>query len=129
VVQEDIEGVVTAAYTHYDSRASDPQLHDHVVVWNRARSVSDVQWRSRSLFRSVVTMSEIYDRILSDLLTAELGVGWETGASRNGMPKHDITGAPDALIRGSRSPVGRLTPSKMHSSSSSRLRREGRRGR
>ena len=41
VVQEDIEGVVAAAFTHWDSRAGDPQLHDHVVVANRARSVSD----------------------------------------------------------------------------------------
>jgi len=102
VVQEDIEGVVGAAYTHYDTRAGDPQLHDHVVVWNRARSVSDGGWRSldsRGLFRSVVTMSEIYDGVLSDLLTVELGVGWEAGASRNGMRKHEITGVPEALIR------------------------------
>jgi hypothetical protein len=40
VVQEDIEGVVAAAFTHFDSRAGDPQLHDHVVVANRARSLS-----------------------------------------------------------------------------------------
>ncbi len=36
VVQEDIDGVVAAAFTHWDSRADDPQLHDHVVVANRA---------------------------------------------------------------------------------------------
>ncbi len=41
VVQEDVEGVVATAFTHWDSRAGDPQLHDHVVVANRARSVSD----------------------------------------------------------------------------------------
>ena len=55
VVQEDIEGVVAAAFTHWDSRAGDPQLHDHVVVANRARSVSDGTWRtldSRGLFKS-----------------------------------------------------------------------------
>ncbi len=46
VVQEDIEGVVAAAFTHWDSRSGDPQLHDHVVVSNRARSVSDGQWRT-----------------------------------------------------------------------------------
>ena len=38
VVQEDIDGVVATAFTHFDSRAGDPQLHDHVVVANRARS-------------------------------------------------------------------------------------------
>jgi len=46
VVQEDVTGVVAAAFTHYDSRSGDPQLHDHVVVWNKAKSVSDGQWRT-----------------------------------------------------------------------------------
>ena len=41
IVEEDIEGIVAAAFTHFDSRAGDPQLHDHVVVWNRVRSISD----------------------------------------------------------------------------------------
>jgi len=36
IVEEDITGVVAAAFTHWTSRADDPQLHDHVVVWNRA---------------------------------------------------------------------------------------------
>jgi len=40
VVQEDVEGVVATAFSHWDSRAGDPQLHDHVVVANRARSAS-----------------------------------------------------------------------------------------
>ena len=46
VVQEDVEGVVATAFTHFDSRAGDPQLHDHVVVANRARSLSDGIWRT-----------------------------------------------------------------------------------
>ena len=53
VVQEDVEGVVAAAFTHFDSRAGDPQLHDHVVVSNRARSVSDREWRTLDSRRSV----------------------------------------------------------------------------
>jgi TrwC relaxase len=32
VVQEDIEGVVAASFTHYDTRAGDPQLHDHLLT-------------------------------------------------------------------------------------------------
>jgi hypothetical protein len=32
VVQEDIEGVVATAFTHWDSRAGDPQLHDHLLT-------------------------------------------------------------------------------------------------
>ena len=34
VVQEDIRGVVAAAFDHWDSRSGDPQLHTHVVVMN-----------------------------------------------------------------------------------------------
>ena len=78
VVQEDIEGVVAAAFTHWDSRAGDPQLHDHVVVANRAQSVSDGTWRtldSRGLFKSLVALSELHQGVLSDLLTDLIGVG------------------------------------------------------
>ena len=55
IVEEDIAGLVAAAFTHWDSRAGDPQLHDHVVVWNRAQSVSDGKWRtldSRGLYKA-----------------------------------------------------------------------------
>ena len=76
VVEEDINGVIAAAFTHFDSRAGDPQLHDHVVVWNRARSVSDGQWRtldSRGLFKAVVALSELHHGVLSDYLTERSG--------------------------------------------------------
>ena len=91
VLQEDVDGVVAAAFTHYDSRAGDPQLHDHVVVWNRARSRSDGKWRtldSRGLYKQVVTLSEIYDGVLEDLLTGALGVGWR----RAGDPRRAVEG-------------------------------------
>lgn len=102
IVQEDIQGVIAASFTHYDSRSGDPQLHDHCVVWNRAKSVSDGQWRtldSRGLFKQVVTLSELYDGVLSDLLTDALGVGWDRQATRNGMVKHEVSGVPEDLIR------------------------------
>ncbi|MGH3263997.1 MAG: MobF family relaxase, partial [Trebonia sp.] len=46
VLQEQLEGVIAVAFTHYDSRSGDPQLHDHVIVWNRAQSRSDGAWRT-----------------------------------------------------------------------------------
>ncbi|MGH9072884.1 MAG: MobF family relaxase, partial [Acidimicrobiales bacterium] len=55
IVEQDVTGVVAAAFTHWDSRAGDPQLHDHVVIWNRAVSRSDGRWRtldSRGLFKA-----------------------------------------------------------------------------
>ncbi len=101
VLQEEVKGVAAAAFTHYDSRTGDPQLHDHVVVWNRARSRSDGEWRtldSRGIYRQVVTLSEIYDGVLEDMLTAELGVGWRRSETRGGQLKVEIDGVGEALL-------------------------------
>ena len=79
-----------------------PQLHDHVVVWNRAKSKSDGQWRtldSRGLYKSVVTLGVMHEGVLSDLLTEALGVGWEQQTTRGGMVKSEIAGVPAALMR------------------------------
>ena len=102
VVQEDIDGVVAAAFTHWDSRAGDPQLHDHVVVANRARSTSDGAWRtldSRGLFKSVVMLSELHQGVLSDLLTGQLGWGWDGRSRRHSdQLRFEVTGVPEALM-------------------------------
>ncbi len=102
VVEEDITGVTAAAFTHWDSRAGDPQLHDHVVVWNRAKSTSDGQWRtldSRAIFRSTVALSTLHQGVLADMLTDALGVGWEARGRRHSTrPKYEITGVPDRLL-------------------------------
>jgi conjugative relaxase-like TrwC/TraI family protein len=102
VVQEDVEGVVAVAFTHWDSRAGDPQLHDHVVVANRARSCSDGKWRtldSRGLFKSVVALSEMHQGVLSDLLTETLGWGWEDRTRRHSeRPRFEVDGVAEALI-------------------------------
>jgi conjugative relaxase-like TrwC/TraI family protein len=100
VVQEDVRGVVAAAFDHWDSRAGDPQLHTHVAVINRVQT-ADGSWRtldSRSLFKSAVALSELYNGVLSDHLTAALGVGWEPTTRRlSAAPKFEIAGVPAAL--------------------------------
>jgi conjugative relaxase-like TrwC/TraI family protein len=100
VVQEDIAGVVAAAFDHWDSRAGDPQLHTHVVVMNRVQTTDGV-WRtldSRGLFRSVVGMSEMYNGVLSDYLTQSLGWGWEgCGRRHSDVPKYEVRGVPERL--------------------------------
>jgi len=102
IVEEDITGVVAAAFTHWTSRADDPQLHDHVVVWNRARSVSDGRWRtldSRSIFKATTTLSELHQGVLSDLLTDALGVGWEARGRRHSTKaRYEIEGVPEVLM-------------------------------
>ena len=98
--QIDLKGVVAAVFDHWDSRAGDPQLHSHVVVLNRAQGV-DGKWRtldSRAVFRSTVALSELYNGVLSDYLTAALGWGWEPVARRHStVPKYEVAGVPATL--------------------------------
>jgi conjugative relaxase-like TrwC/TraI family protein len=102
IVDEDVTGVVAAAFTHWASRADDPQLHDHVVVWNRAKSVTDGKSRtldSKAIFKQTTTLSELHQGVLSDLLTARLGVGWEARRRRHSAkPRYEITGVPETLM-------------------------------
>lgn len=101
-VQEDIAGIVGMSFTHFDSRDGDPQLHDHVLVFNRAQSRSDGVWRtldSKGIYRSVAALGVLHQGILADLLTAELGTGWQVGATRGGQQKLEMVGMPEALIR------------------------------
>lgn len=101
VVHEDVRGVVATAFDHWDSRAGDPQLHTHVVVLNRAQAESDGGWRtldSKALFRAAVGMSELYNGILADELTAELGWGWTPEQRRRSSePKWEVDGVPQPL--------------------------------
>ena len=96
-------GVVAAVFDHWDSRAGDPQLHSHVVVLNRAQGV-DGKWRtldSRAVFRSTVALSELYNGVLSDYLTAALGWGWEPVARRHStVPKYEVAGVPGDVAGG-----------------------------
>ncbi|MBC9822865.1 relaxase domain-containing protein [Terrabacter sp. MAHUQ-38] len=101
VVSEDVRGVVAAAFEHWDSRAGDPQLHTHVVVLNRVQAASDGGWRtldSKALFRSAVGLSELYNGVLADLVTADLGVGWTPEGRRHStVEKWEVTGVGAAL--------------------------------
>ncbi|MGO1316797.1 MAG: MobF family relaxase [Cellulomonadaceae bacterium] len=102
VAQVEVRGIIATAYDHYDSRASDPQLHTHVVVANRAQAVHDGKWRtldSRAIHAAVTGLSEHYNAVLSDHLTQALGAGWEArerGAGRS--TAWEIVGVPQELM-------------------------------
>lgn len=102
VAQHEVAGVAATAYDHWDSRSGDPQLHTHVVVSNKVRTVYDQKWRSLDsipIHRSVVAISEHYNAVLADLLTRRLGVAWDRrdrGADRN--QALEITGVTEELI-------------------------------
>ena len=101
IVEEDLAGVVAAVHPLVEP-VDDPQLHSHVVVWNRAQSLSDGRWRtldSRALFKATTTLSELHQGVLSDLLTDALGYGWEARARRHSpRPRYEVTGVPETLM-------------------------------
>jgi conjugative relaxase-like TrwC/TraI family protein len=102
VAQVDVQGVAATAFDHYDSRSHDPQLHTHVVISNKVRTVQDGKWRTldgRPMHRAVVAISEMYNAVLADHLTRAFNLGWEErerGRDRN--PAWEISGVPDDLI-------------------------------
>lgn len=102
LVVDATKGVVAAAFTHFDSRAGDPQLHDHVVVLNRAISARDGHWRaldSRAIFASAVELSELHHGLLMDRLSEKVGLGWASLERRySTAPKWEVEGvAPDLM--------------------------------
>lgn len=102
VAQVDVTGLIAAAFDHFDSRAGDPQLHTHVVVSNKVRTVFDGKWRSldgRPLHAATVALSELHNAVFADHLTRALGVGWERRereADRN--PVWAIARVPEDLV-------------------------------
>lgn len=102
VAQVSVSGIAAVAYDHFDSRASDPQLHTHVVISNKVLTVMDERWRSldgRPVFASRTGLSEHYNALLADRLARDVGVEWELrqrGADRN--PQWEIVGVSDDVI-------------------------------
>ncbi|WP_405180834.1 relaxase domain-containing protein [Nocardia sp. NBC_01377] len=102
VRQVDVEGIVAACFTHRDSRAGDPDLHTHVLIANRVRTV-DGLWRTldgATLHHVVVTVSEIYNTRLEHHLEDTVGVEFapRPGTDPTKRPIREIVGIPLRLI-------------------------------
>lgn len=102
VAQAEVTGMIATAFDHFDSRAGDPQLHTHVVVSNKVRTLFDGKWRSldsRPLHAATVAVSELHTAVFADHLTRALGVGWERrdrGTDRN--PVWAVATVPEELV-------------------------------
>ncbi|WP_460886989.1 MobF family relaxase [Promicromonospora xylanilytica] len=100
--QVDVVGVAAVAYDHWDSRAHDPQLHTHLVISNKVRTLIDGQWRaldSRAMYKAQVALSEHYNAVLMDRLTGTFGIGWDQRDRGERRAKAwEITGVPENLI-------------------------------
>jgi conjugative relaxase-like TrwC/TraI family protein len=94
-------GMVAAAFDHWDTRSSDPNLHTHVVIANKVQG-PDGRWRSidsKALHHAGVALSELYDDLVADHLTTRLPVSWgwrDRGERRH--PAFEIDGLDDRLL-------------------------------
>ncbi|WP_327425337.1 relaxase domain-containing protein [Streptomyces sp. NBC_01707] len=74
--QRAVPGLLATVYLHYESRAGDPMLHEHVVISPRVKGPDD-RWRnldSRLLCREVVAASELFNQRALELVCARLGL-------------------------------------------------------
>ncbi|MFI6043840.1 MobF family relaxase [Nocardia sp. NPDC051321] len=100
--QVQVQGAITATFTHRDSRAADPDLHTHVLIANRVRT-TDGKWRTidgTTIHEAVVTVSEIYDTRLEHHLETALGLRFADRLDRdpNQVRVREIVGVPLPLI-------------------------------
>lgn len=102
VRQVDTEGMIATAFLHRDSRAGDPNLHTHVVVSNKVRTL-DGRWRAldgRMVYLHAVTASEIYNARLEQHLGDAIGVRFTDRPARDASkrPVREIAGVAAELI-------------------------------
>jgi conjugative relaxase-like TrwC/TraI family protein len=103
IAQVRVHGFVATAFTHWDSRAGDPNLHTHVAISNRVLA-DDGIWRtldSKQLHAIAVSMSEMYNALIEQGLTDRLGVRWvEVSKGPNKRPVREIDGIPEEWNKG-----------------------------
>lgn len=93
-------GIIGTKFRHYDSRAGDPNLHDHVVIANRVEGADD-KWSSidgRTLYQYGVECSELYNSKVQEYVTNLTGLQFEP-RMQTGKPIHEIVGISDEMVR------------------------------
>lgn len=98
IYQVDAQGVVVAVFRQHTSRAEDPQLHTHAVVWSKVQDATG-KWLALDaefLKRQQMTIGWIYDAALRSELTRRLGVGWHPVPEDAGQS--DIVGVSEAAM-------------------------------
>ena len=102
--QVPVTGLVAAAFDHRDSRTGDPDLHTHVVVSNKVKSLPEEGGRwltldGRMLFKAKVMASEHYNTHLEAGLVERLGVRFADRPGVQGRrPVREIDGVNPALL-------------------------------
>jgi len=99
----DVKGLIGTKFVHRDSRAGDPDLHTHVVLANKVRTM-DGGWYAldgRLLYQGTVTASEVYNTRLEIHLTTLVGVAFESvpNSDPSKRPTREIIGVDRELCR------------------------------
>jgi conjugative relaxase-like TrwC/TraI family protein len=102
VRQVETTGLIAAVFTHRDSRAGDPDLHNHVAVSNKVQT-QDGRWRAldgRVFYKAAVAASERYDTRLEAQLVSRLGVRFadRPGREPDRRPVREIVGMDPGLL-------------------------------
>lgn len=98
VDQVDAHGLCVALFRQHTSRALDPQMHTHALVWSKVqdRTGAWLALDARFLVKQQYTMSWLYDAQLRRELTRRLGVDWDSVEPGHGQA--DIAGIPTGLV-------------------------------
>ncbi|MFC9331677.1 MobF family relaxase [Kitasatospora sp. NPDC057015] len=105
LVQERVTtGLVGAQFRHFDSRAGDAGLHDHVLIANKVRC-ADGKWLSidgSHLLPQVVCASEVYNAEVVHRVCVGLGVAVRARPRSDGRrPVMEIAGIDERLLAAS----------------------------
>ena len=95
--QVDTRGLIGAVFTHRDSRAADPDLHTHVAISNKVKTLgvdgAPGRWLAldgRVLHKAAVAASERYNTRLEAQLVARLGVRFADRDDGDGSGKRAV---------------------------------------
>ncbi|CAN5720432.1 hypothetical protein BH20ACT2_BH20ACT2_19970 [soil metagenome] len=97
VDQVDACGLTVALFRQHTSRALDPQLHTHAVVWAKVQDPTG-KWLAldaRFLLRQQRSIGWVYDAALRVELSRRLGVDWQP--LEPGVGQSDLAGVPAGL--------------------------------
>jgi conjugative relaxase-like TrwC/TraI family protein len=102
IAQIETNGLIAAAFEHWDSRAGDPNLHTHVAVSSKVQG-TDGKWRAldaRALHAMTVAVSEAYNTAFEVRLSASLGVTFTARPDTTGGREsvREIAGVPYSVI-------------------------------
>jgi conjugative relaxase-like TrwC/TraI family protein len=89
-------GLTVALFRQHTSRAADPQLHTHAIIWSKVQDAGGTWLALDARFLKYQQRSAgfIYQAALRAELTARLGLSWETPA---GSEIPEIAGIPAGL--------------------------------